>query len=141
LTRAELAPALAVLEDQITPVLVEGMPGELLALTDQIDQLRAAEPLPPDHVRLHAWEDPAFKGFGTTRARYLDPSHTTRAFNTIGEVRATITVAGRIVGVWAWDRPRRRVTVEFFIRLPPSTRRAAQQRLDAAEAFLRTEPS
>jgi hypothetical protein len=92
-------------------------------------------------VRLHAWEDPSFKGYGTTRARYLDPSHATRAFNTIGEVRATITVAGRIAGVWAWEQPRRRITAEFFTRLPRNAMRAAQQRLDAAEAFLRTEPS
>ncbi|WP_030685985.1 DNA glycosylase AlkZ-like family protein [Streptomyces sp. NRRL B-1347] len=141
LTRAEITPALTALRSETTPVRIDGLDHELIALDADMDTLRAAEPLPTDHVRLLAFEDPAFKGYFTTRARYLDPAHRTRAFNPIGEVRATITIAGRTAGTWAWDKKTRTVRHELFTRLPRATTRAVRQRLDQAQTFLRTEPS
>lgn len=141
LTRAEITPALSALRAEITPVRIQGLGHELLTLDDDVDTLRAVEPLPADHVRLLAFEDPTFKGYFTTRARYLDPTHLGRAFNPIGEVRATVTIAGRIAGTWAWDKRDRTVHHELFTRPPRSTARTIGQRLAQAEAFLRTEPS
>ncbi|MGK5533562.1 DNA glycosylase AlkZ-like family protein [Streptomyces sp. URMC 129] len=141
LTRAEIGPALAAIHGEITRVCVEGLPGTLLALTEEIDRIRNSPPLPEDHVRLLAFEDPTFKGYFTTRARYHDPAHTARAFNSIGEVRATITVAGRITGVWSWDKKTRTVDAEFFTRPPRAIARAAKERLESVQEFLRTEPS
>ncbi|MGW6454659.1 DNA glycosylase AlkZ-like family protein [Streptomyces sp. NPDC055078] len=141
LTRAEITPALAVLRDEIAPVRVEGLPHRLMALRDDVDRLRAMEPLPADHVRLLAFEDPTFKGYFTTRARYLDPAYLMRAFNPIGEVRAAITVAGRIVGTWGWDKRTRSVHHEVFTRPSRGIGSAIRLRLGQAEAFLRTEPS
>nr|WP_229848899.1 crosslink repair DNA glycosylase YcaQ family protein [Streptomyces melanogenes] len=141
LTRAEITPALTALRDEITPVHVEGLPATLLVLSSELDTLRGATPLPADHVRLTAFEDPAFKGYFTTRARYLEAAHTERAFNPIGEVRAAITVAGRITGTWWWDKQTRTVGWDLFARPPRGLARVIRQRLEEAEAFLRTEPN
>ncbi|MEU2872420.1 crosslink repair DNA glycosylase YcaQ family protein [Streptomyces olivoreticuli] len=140
LTRSEITPALAALRPEITRVHVQGLPGELLTLDEDLDRIRSAVPLPPDHVRLLAFEDPTFKGYFTTRTRYHDPAHTTRAFNPIGEVRATITVAGRINGTWEWDKRSRTVRFGLFTRLPRLVMREVRRQLAEAEAFLRTEP-
>lgn len=140
LTRAEINPALAALRPEITPVRVEGLPGELLAMDEDLDRFRTQTPLPPDHVRLLAFEDPTFKGYFSTRARYHDLAHTARAFNPIGEVRATITVAGRIAGTWEWDKRSRTVRFDLFTCLPQGVMRQVRHRLDEAEAFLRAEP-
>ncbi|WHM40975.1 hypothetical protein QIY60_31630 [Streptomyces sp. BPTC-684] len=120
---------------------VEGLPATLLVLSSELDVLRRTTPLPADHVRLTAFEDPAFKGYFTTRARYLDPDHTERAFNPIGEVHAAITLAGRITGTWRWDKQTRTVGWDLFTRPPRGLARVIQQRLEEAEAFLRTEPN
>ncbi|GHG80477.1 DNA glycosylase AlkZ-like family protein [Streptomyces griseocarneus] len=140
LTRAEITPALVALRSEVAWVRVEGLPEDLLIHHEDLDQVRTAEPLPADHVKLLAFEDPTFKGYFTTRTRYHDPDHTTRAFNPIGEVRAAITVAGRITGTWEWDKRTRAVRFALFTRLPRGVMRLVRQQLDQAEAFLRTEP-
>ncbi|MBD0746644.1 hypothetical protein BG418_33980 [Streptomyces sp. CBMA152] len=140
LPRTQVSLALAALRPEITLLHVHGLKGEQMALTCDIDQLRTSQPLPDDHVRLLAFEDPSFKGYFTTRSRYHDPAHTTRAFNPIGEVRATITVAGRIAGTWAWDKKTRTVQHELFARAPRHVSRLIRLQLDRTQAFLRGEP-
>ncbi|MFH9425169.1 DNA glycosylase AlkZ-like family protein [Streptomyces sp. NPDC017529] len=140
LSQAEITPALAILRPVITPVRVEGLPGELLALTEDIDHIRGASPLPADHLRLLAFEDPSLKGYFATRDRYRDAAQDAQVFNPIGEVRAVITLAGRIVGTWNWDKKTRTVQHSLLARLTRSVMREVRHRLDQAEAFLRTEP-
>ncbi|MET9291001.1 crosslink repair DNA glycosylase YcaQ family protein [Streptomyces sp. NPDC003077] len=141
LPRTQISPALAALRSALTTVRVEGLPGDLLTLSEDLHDLRATDPLPADHVRLLAFEDPTFKGYFATRDRYRSPDHDSQVFNTIGEVHATITVAGRIVGTWGWDKKTRTVQHRLLTRLPVSARRHLRERLDQVEAFLRTEPS
>ncbi|MEV6551494.1 crosslink repair DNA glycosylase YcaQ family protein [Streptomyces sp. NPDC051597] len=140
LPRTQIAPALAALRQEITLVRVEGLDMEQMALSRDIDQLRASQPLPDDHVRLLAFEDPSLKGYFTTRPRYHEPAHTARAFNPIGEVRATITVAGRIAGTWAWDKRSRTIQHELFARPPQHVMRLIHLQLERTQAFLRGEP-
>ncbi|MEU7158506.1 DNA glycosylase AlkZ-like family protein [Streptomyces chrestomyceticus] len=140
LSQAEITPALATLRPAITPVRVEGLSGELLTLTEDIDHIRAASPLPADHVRLLAFEDPSLKGYFATRDRYRDAAHHSQVFNPIGEARAAITLAGRIVGTWNWNKKTRTVHHKLLTRLSRPVMREVRHRLDQAEAFLRTEP-
>ncbi|MEV4505426.1 DNA glycosylase AlkZ-like family protein [Streptomyces klenkii] len=140
LTRAEITPTLAALDQELVRVRIDGLPEDLLTPEENLEHIRAASPLPPDHVRLLAFEDPTFKGYFTTRSRYHDPAHTARAFNTIGEVHAAITVAGRIAGTWAWDKRTRTVTSTLFTAQPVPIRRLIRQHLERAETFLRIEP-
>lgn len=140
LSQAEITPALATLRPAITPVRVEGLPGELLTLTEDIDHIRSAPPLPADHVRLLAFEDPSLKGYFATRDRYRNAAHHAQVFNPIGEARAAITLAGRIVGTWNWNKKTRTVHHKLLTRLSRPVMREVRHRLDQAEAFLRTEP-
>ncbi|MFF4410376.1 DNA glycosylase AlkZ-like family protein [Streptomyces sp. NPDC001404] len=140
LTRAEITPALAALHSELVPVRINGLPDELLAPEEALESIRSTSPLPRDHVRLLAFEDPTFKGYFTTRSRYHDPAHTARAFNTIGEVRAAITVAGRIAGTWEWDKRTRTVKSALFTSQSAPISRRIHQHLERAEMFLRTEP-
>ncbi|WP_030371099.1 DNA glycosylase AlkZ-like family protein [Streptomyces rimosus] len=140
LSQAEISPALATLRPAITHVRVKGLPGKLLTLTEDVDHIRAALPLPADHVRLLAFEDPSFKGYFATRDRYRDAALHAQVFNPIGEVRAAITLAGRIVGTWNWDKKARTVQHNLLTRLSRPVMREVRLRLDHAEAFLSTEP-
>ncbi|MFK8908878.1 DNA glycosylase AlkZ-like family protein [Streptomyces sp. YS-3] len=140
LPRTQIALALTALRREITLVRVQGLETEQMALSRDVDQLRTSQPLPADHVRLLAFEDPSFKGYFTTRSRYHDPAHTARAFNPIGEVRATITVAGRIAGIWAWDKKTRTIQHELFTSPPRHVTRLIHLQLDRTQAFLRGEP-
>jgi hypothetical protein len=139
LNRAEIMPALEELRPETIPVRCGGQPTEMLLLTADEDALRAAEPLPADHLRLTAFEDPTFKGYFTSRSRYVDLDHQVAAFNQIGEVRAAITLGGRIVGTWTWHRPQRRITHELFGNTPKINRRALRHRITQMETFLRSE--
>ncbi|WP_030664282.1 hypothetical protein [Streptomyces rimosus] len=86
---------------------VEGLLGELLTLTEDIDHIRAT---PTTRPRTAArFGDPGLKGHFATRDRYRNAAHHAQVFNMIGEVRAVVTLAGRIVGTWAWDKGTRTV--------------------------------
>jgi len=139
LNRADILPALEELRPEVIPVHCGDLPEPMLLLADDENILRAAEPLPADHLRLTAFEDPTFKGYFTSRTRYVDPRHQQTAFNQIGEVRAAITAAGRIVGSWAWHRQQRRVSHQLFATTPKVNRRALGRRITEMEDFLRSE--
>lgn len=139
LNRAEIMPTLDELGPGIVPVRCGGHSEQMLLLAEDEDALRAAEPLPADHLRLTAFEDPTFKGYFTSRARYVDPDYQQAAFNQIGEVRAAITMGGRIVGAWTWHRQQRCVTHELFGGKPKVARRALNHHITQMETFLRSE--
>ncbi|MGH3904748.1 MAG: DNA glycosylase AlkZ-like family protein [Pseudonocardiaceae bacterium] len=102
--------------------------------------LLAAQPLPLHHVDLLAYEDPSLKGYFATRHRYVDHQHRTTLFNTIGEVRASIAVAGRCVGTWQFDRRTRTIDHNLYAPIPNVARRAITERLDQMTEFMRSEP-
>jgi hypothetical protein len=109
-------------------------------LAEDEPRLRAAEPLPSDHVALLAYEDPTLKGYHATRHRYVDQQHRDRLFNTIGEARASIALAGRYVGTWQFHRATRTISHNLDAALSPATQRAVVARLDHMIEFLRSEP-
>jgi hypothetical protein len=140
LTRGEVAPALAGLRPELIDVQLDGQPEPLLLLAEHEPYLLTAEPLPNTHVGLLAYEDPSLKGYFATRHRYVDDQHRTTLFNTIGEVRASIAVAGRCVGTWQFDRRTRTSDHLLYASVPEATRRAVTEQLDRMTEFLRSEP-
>jgi hypothetical protein len=139
LNRTEIMPALDELRAETIPVRYGDDPTPMLLLAEDEDALRTAAPLPADHLRLTAFEDPTFKGYFTSRHRYVHPDHQQAAFNQIGEVRAAITLAGRIVGTWTWHRQQRRITHELFSSTPRVARRALSRRITEMEDFLHSD--
>lgn len=140
LNRGEITPALAALRTELTDVRFTGQPEPLLMLTEHEARLRAAEPLPDNHVDLLAHEDPSLKGYFTTRHRYVDDRYRSVLFNTIGEVRASIAVAGRCVGTWHFDRRSCTINDHLYVSVPKAAARALTERLERMTEFLRSEP-
>lgn len=140
LTRGEITPAVAALASELIDVRLEGYPHALVMLAEHEPELRAVAPLPDNHVALLAYEDPALKGYFTTRHRYVDEWHRTVLFNTIGEVRASITLAGRCVGTWQFNKISRAIDYCLYTPTRSSLRRVIIGELDAMTDFLRSEP-
>lgn len=137
---AQVLRAIARRRSELVRVRVRGLGAlDLLLHESDLEELRAAEPPARDHLSLLSYEDPALKGYFESRLRYVSAAHYERLFNTIGEARASIMRGGRIVGIWAWNRRRRRVEAETFERLPIRARAALDERLDDMEQFLRAE--
>nr|WP_238345265.1 winged helix DNA-binding domain-containing protein [Actinopolymorpha cephalotaxi] len=142
-TRREATRMLALVEDQVTEVDVEGEPYWMLA--DQVAKLAATEP--SEVVRLlpgfDQWTVCASRRVGP-RSRpgpgtpALDPRHRTRIYRLQGWVSPVLLVDGRIEGVWRHERKGRRllVDVETFRRLPRRTRESIGAETDRLAAFL-----
>lgn len=139
LNRADILPALDGLRREVLAVRCGELRMPLMLLAEDEQTLRTAEPLPANHVRLTAFEDPTFKGYFNSRARYVDHRHQAAAFNQIGEVRAAITAGGRIVGTWTWHRAQRRITHKIFEGTSRIGRRVLTSRITEMETFLRSE--
>jgi hypothetical protein len=140
LTQGDIAPAVTALEDELLPVRLDGRPDTLWVLAEHEAALRGAEPLPATHVGLLAYEDPSLKGYFATRYRYVDDHHRATLFNSIGEVHASIAVAGRCVGTWRFDRRTRTIEHRLFADPGPAVRRTLDGRLAQMTEFLRSEP-
>jgi hypothetical protein len=140
LNQRDIAPALATMNPDLIAVRIDEQPAELLLLAEHEHDLRTTEPLPRHHIQLLAYEDPALKGYFTTRHRYTDDAHRAILFNTIGEVRASIAVAGRCVGTWQFHRTTRTIEHNIYGRVTNPIQRAIHTRLDEMTEFLRGEP-
>jgi hypothetical protein len=140
LTCGEITPALTALRPELTDVRLTGQPEPLLLLAEHEPRLLTAERLPDNQVDLLAYEDPSLKGYYTTRHRYVDDRYRSVLFNTIGEVRASIAVAGRCIGTWQFDRRTRTINHHLYASAPKTARSALTERLERMTEFLRSEP-
>lgn len=140
LTRSDITPAVTALRPELIDVRIDPDPTPLLLLADDEPRLRSAEPLPSNHVALLAYEDPTLKGYHATRHRYVDDQHRGHLFNSIGEARASIALAGRYVGTWQFHRATRTISHNLHSALPPTTQRAVTAHLHHMIEFLRSEP-
>src|SRR5262249_30318570 len=140
LNRHEITPAITDLRPDLVDIRLKGQPDGLLLLAEHEPDLLAAEPLPPNHIRLLAHEDPALKGYFTTRHRYVDDPHRECLFTSIGEARASIAIAGRCIGTWQFHRTTRTIDHHLYTQLPTTLHHAIADQLDQMTEFLRTEP-
>lgn len=125
---------------EFVSVRVDGLAGDLLMSLEFADELLDTAPLDPGHVVLLAYEDPALKGYFTSRHRYVDEADYESLFNAIGEARASVMVGGRAIGSWSFDRRLRRIVYRTRRRVPAAARAAIESQLCDMEAFLRAEP-
>lgn len=140
LTRGEIAPAIDQLRPELLDVRLDEHPQALLMLAEQETALRTAQPLPADHVTLLAYEDPTLKGFHATRHRYVEDRYRNLLFNSIGEARASIAVAGRCIGTWQFNRATRAIEHQLHTRVPAAITKVIAGRVEDMTDFLRTEP-
>lgn len=100
LTVSEVTPAIDWLlkTGQIESVCIAEMK---MFQSPQREQLELDEE--SDSVFFLPWEDFALKAYYETRWRYAQPEHLKLAFNSIGEIRRTVFIDGRVIGVWEVD--------------------------------------
>jgi hypothetical protein len=97
-TKSAASTALA--EMQARTVEVEGLPGEQWATDEVAEALGAAEPAGVVRL-LPVWD--TWLMSRRERSRYLDDAHTPFVVDHSGNVTNTITLDGRVVGVWDED--------------------------------------
>lgn len=103
------------LGSQLVRVRVEGLSDDCMMTQEALARLERAMTRRRQWARFLAYEDPSLKGYFETRPRYLDPAHTSTAFNSIGEVLPCVMVAGELVGRWWWDSATRSVGWAPFV--------------------------
>ncbi len=87
-----------------------------------------------------AYEDPALKGYFSTRCRYVSAEEYGSLFNSIGEARASILLDGRVVGIWRFERGNGRITYDLLGRVSKRSQRRIGERLEDMNGFLSSEP-
>ncbi len=117
----------AAMAAELAEVTVEGRPAWALAAT--VDAIRAlAEPA---GVRLLPNFDPYVVALARESAYLLPNGYKDRVYRTAGWISPVVLAAGRIVGVWEYEKQRSRIRVTAEMFAPPS---AVVQRGIAAEA-------
>jgi Winged helix DNA-binding domain len=125
---------------EFVTVRLGGASEDLLLAEQDLERLLDTAPLDPEHVTLLAHEDPALKGYFSTRGRYVRSKDYKQLFNSIGEARASIMLGGEAIGIWGYERNRGRVAFQLMRQVSKRTREAISDRLDDMETFLRAEP-
>lgn len=140
LSRAAVTAALAAGTREVVAVTTSWSDQPQYMFADRLEEFLAVEPdAHHSGVNLLAHEDVALKAYFETRPRYLGDLPARRAFNQIGEALPTVLHDGRVVGVWAWDGARSRVTARVAAgRTTPEIRRAVRTRADQLTRVLRS---
>jgi hypothetical protein len=68
-------------------------------------------------LSLLAYEDSSLKGYYESRYRYVEHKNYNSLFNQIGEVRASVLLDGKAVGVWEWNKRRKMINWSLFDRV------------------------
>lgn len=87
-------------------------------------------------ISLLAYEDPSLKGYYESRFRYVDHNHYNLLFNQIGEVRASVILDGKAIGVWTWDKKRKKISIELFNTLRPDIVKKINRMKEEYESIL-----
>jgi hypothetical protein len=117
------ARSVALVRDELTPVDVDGRPG-----------FRLGEVAPERGVRLLPAFDNYLIGY-KDRAAILEPALHEHVYQG-GMIRPTVLIDGQVMGTWALERAKGRVTVKPFGPLTPAVRRAIDAELADLGRFL-----
>lgn len=134
----EVREALAYLEPNLVTVDLEGV-GESLLMdkSSLVEYIKFQKKANTDSwCAFLAYEDPTLKGYFSTRHRYVDASDYELLFNQIGEVRPSVVIDGKVVGIWAWKCIEKRVEVHWFKPLSKAHLKLVDVQKTKLEAFL-----
>jgi hypothetical protein len=115
--------ALGLIRDELKPVDLDGRAGFRLG---EVEPERGIRLLPAFDNYLIGYKD---------RAAILEPALQKHVYHG-GIIRPTVLVDGQVVGTWALDRAKGRVTITPFERLEPAVRRAVDAELADLSRFL-----
>jgi hypothetical protein len=91
--------ALAPLADEVTSIEIDGLGGDYLVLTTDLQRLQEVPTKAESCVNLLPSLDHYIMGY-RDRRRFLAPAHIEQVFDRAGNAFSTVWVNGRVVGVW-----------------------------------------
>lgn len=128
--------ALAQMQSQLLKIRIEGLQGEYWAHKEDEMSLSNPESEPVEVVNLLPNLDPYPMGY-TRRERYLDPEIKPMVFDRAGNITSTITLDGRIIGVWDVEQVGdSEVKLYFFQELQPSVMKEVLSQAERLGKFL-----
>lgn len=89
----------------------------------------------PFVTNLLAYEDPTLKGYYESRFFYASQQNLQKSFNSIGEVKQTMMVDGGLVGLWEWDKKKRKIEPFYFIEVHKSKKELLTKQIKDMESF------
>jgi hypothetical protein len=131
LSREEADAAVAALRDELVPVSVRELPGELLILAAAADALAALPDEGPRGIRLLPPSD-AYTAAYASRARYIQPRWYERIYDRAGNPTYTILRDGRIGGIWDFEERGGRLELKIAL-FDPADKRTWREIERAAE--------
>lgn len=134
--KSETARAVGALAAQTTLAMVEGIPGMLLLLKDQVPVLASTQPPSPPLINFLPADDPFTTAHRASRSRYLaDPKQQRQVFSSTGAAQPAVLVNGQIVGIWQWTN--NQLTWELFAGVDPTLQPFLQAEAERLAAFFR----
>jgi len=113
MTKARARDALAALAMRTARIAVDGLAGDFVALSDDVEQLKSGGDRTKS-VNLLPLLDPYLMGY-KERDRYVPPERYEWVFDRSGNATATVLRDGRVIGVWDYsDAKRGVVKVHLF---------------------------
>ena len=123
--------AVAALRDDLVPVTVKDLPGELLVPAAAADALAALPDEGPRGIRLLPPSD-AYTAAYAVRTRYIQPRWYERIYDRTGTPTYTILRDGRIGGIWDFEEKAGRLELKVAL-FEPADRRTWREIERAAE--------
>ena len=122
--------------DSVTNFYITDSSLEFYITRKELEKLKKYKVKNDDWVNLLAFEDPALKGYFETRFRYVNANYYNQLFNQIGEVRASIIHNGKAIGIWTWDKKRKKINLDYFTSVDTITSKKVEDVKKEFEAIL-----
>ncbi len=136
LGKSETRRAVSNLAYETTLTMVDGIPGMLLMLKAQADQLQAMQPFTPPLILVLPANDPYLTAHRASRSRYVEnPKLLRKLFNSSGESKPTIVINGRVVGLWNWSAENG-LTWDLLVEVNPVIQPKLEAKLREASQLL-----
>jgi hypothetical protein len=111
-SKSDVRTALGSLGDEVERVRIEGLGGDYVLLSRELDTLRSV-PSGEHSTFLLPALDPYIMGY-KDRTRFLDPAQTNKVFDRAGNALPTVWQDGHVIGVWVEDSKRSALQVLLF---------------------------
>lgn len=128
--------AIEQLAKHLTTIEIQGSVETFWITNSDLDALKKFGAPAKDWVAILAHEDPSLKGYYSSRWRYISPHNYDLLFNDIGESRPAIMLNGQVVGIWALDKVKGRISKTIFEPLTASQKKLVEREIKIVHSTL-----
>lgn len=114
LSRKSLSASLSKISSEIMKIKIDERPSIYYMNREDFEKYLNENNSLQDWVTFLAYEDPTLKGYFESRYLYVNSENYNILFNSIGEVRSSIIINGRVEGIWYWDKKHKKIEWQIF---------------------------